>query len=512
MPDGAHAHAHLGEGLRRRLRIAPQPGPQTALIHCPVADVLFGGARGGGKTFGWQLKWALKAKRYGKLFNAVMFRREMPAADDAIEAARDLFGPTGAQFNKVDRQFTWPSGARARFRPLARVEDADKYQGQNISDVVVEEAQQYPDSAPIDKLWGAMRSAGGIPTQKIQTANPGGVGHSWLKARFIDPAPRGMQILREKLPNGRVHKRVYIPSRVENNRILLRNDPDYVSRLYLVGSAALVKAWLTGDWSAIEGAFFDKWSDAKHVIEPFPIPKHWVRFTSMDWGYGAPFSIGWWAVVGDDCYVGGVFLPRGCLVRYREWYGAQRTSAAELLPPIDAWGLPNMAGHVKPNVGCRLDADVVARAMRALEARADEKIDYRVCDPSCFSTESGPTVAEQFAEEGINWMPANNDRAAGWAQFRARLTGLGGDPVTGLGGHPMAVWFSTCVDSIRTIPAAPHDPAKAEDLDTHSEDHAIDENRYAMMSRPWSRAEAVPEPSRWAHDMTLDEAWEAAGR
>jgi hypothetical protein len=66
----------------------------------------------------------------------------------------------------------------------------------------------------------------------------------------------------------------------------------------------------------------------------------------------------------------------------------------------------------------------------------------------------------------------------GWDQLRARLVGDGE-------GRAMIVTFSTCVDSIRTIPFLQHDPDKPEDLMTDSEDHAADEWRYACMSRPY---------------------------
>ena len=65
----------------------------------------------------------------------------------------------------------------------------------------------------------------------------------------------------------------------------------------------------------------------------------------------------------------------------------------------------------------------------------------------------------------------------GWDQMRGRLVGHDG--------VPMIYCFSTCADSIRTIPVLQHDPMRAEDLDTKSEDHAADDWRYACMSRPW---------------------------
>ena len=84
----------------------------------------------------------------------------------------------------------------------------------------------------------------------------------------------------------------------------------------------MVKAWLEGDWTAIEGAFFSEWSNEQHVVQPFAMPETWLRFRSGDWGSSSPFSIGWWAVVTDDFEVANRVLPRGALVRYREWYGS----------------------------------------------------------------------------------------------------------------------------------------------------------------------------------------------
>jgi hypothetical protein len=107
--------------------------------------------------------------------------------------------------------------------------------------------------------------------------------------------------------------------------------------IWASGSKELVAAWLEGDWSVTLGAFFDCWSAKRHVVEPFEVPKEWMRFRSMDWGSAVPFSVGWWAVVQDDFETDGRVLPRGCLVRYREWYGMK----------------PG-----QPNVGVKINADV----------------------------------------------------------------------------------------------------------------------------------------------------------
>ena len=443
----------------------PQAGPQKALIDCPLPEIFYGGARGGGKTDGILGKYALKASRYGRNFNAVFFRKEMPQQDDLIERAIELYTPLGAQWVDGKKRFNFPGGGRVRFRPLENVVDAEKYQGQNLSDAAVEEAGNYAEPAPIDRLFGCLRSTAGVPVQLVLTANPGGPGHHWIKQRYIDPAPLGFKTLRRELPNGAQHPYVYIPSRVQHNRILLAKDPGYVNRLYLVGSAQLVRAWLDGDWNVIAGAFFPEFG-ARHVIAPIELPRTWMRFRAMDWGSAKPFSVGWYAVSDGDLHI-----PRGALVKYREWYGV----AAK----------PD--GGFEPNVGLKLTAEEVADGIIAREAK--KEIEYGVLDPSAFSRVSGPSIAERMFDREVEFRRADNARVAragamgGWDQLRARLKGDEG--------IPMLYFFSTCVHSIRTLPVLQHDKLRPEDVDSDGEDHAADETRYACMSRPWIQDKKV---------------------
>lgn len=459
----------------------PQTGPQKALVDCPFPEVFFGGARGGGKTDGVLGKWALKERRYGNHFNAIMFRPTAVSAEDAIERSKEIYGKLGGKFNEQKLRWRMPNGGRVSFAYLEKVLDADQYQGRNVTDAWVEEAGQYPTPAPIDRLFGLLRSAHGVPIQLILTANPGGAGQHWIRQRYrLVPFPHGPKILTRVLANGSLHKVAVIPSRISDNRIMLHNDPGYIDRLHLVGSAQLVKGWLEGDWTAIEGAFFDCWSEAKHVITPFVVPDDWLRFRSGDWGSLSPFSFGWWTVAGDDFQIpnarstsdrSGILgsieldgrstqtIPRGALVRYREWYG----------------------------LGEKLTADVVGQGIAQREA-SDPKLSYGVLDPSTFREDGGPSIGERINDELIAkklvpFIEADNTRIpregamGGWDQMRSRLIGKDG--------VPMIYTFSTCTDSIRTIPVLQHDQNRAEDLNTDSEDHAADDWRYACMSRPW---------------------------
>jgi hypothetical protein len=118
----------------------PQAGPQKALVDCPLKEIFFGGTRGGGKTDGVLGKWALKERRYGSGFNAIMFRKTTVSAEDAIERSREIYEPLGGQFNASKLRWRMPHGGRVGFAYLETVKDADQYQDRNVSDLWVEEA------------------------------------------------------------------------------------------------------------------------------------------------------------------------------------------------------------------------------------------------------------------------------------------------------------------------------------------------------------------------------------
>ena len=457
--------------MKRKLLWAPQAGPQQALVHCPFQEVFFGGARGGGKTDGVLGRWAIKEKRYGKHFNAIMFRRTTVSSEDAIERSKEIYQPLGAKFNETKTFWRMPNGGRVSFRYLESVKDAEEWQGRNVTDGWVEEAGHYVVSDPIDRLFGVLRSAHGVPTQLILTANPGGAGQHWLRERYhLAPFPKRPQVHSRLLPNGATHRYAVIPSRITDNKILMQSDPQYINRLYMVGSAELVKGWLEGDWMAIQGAFFDCWHEKRHVHEPFSVPDHWLRFRSMDWGSASPSSIGWWAVVSDQFQTPeGMILPRGFLLRYREWYTSKTGDYAR---------------------GLKLTAEQIADGIK--EREAGENLTYGVLDPAAFAEDGGPSHAQRMADRGVFFKPADNKRIStgtgvksrgamgGWDMMRQRLVGNEEK-------QPMIGCFKTCTASINTIPTLQHDEKRPEDLDTNSIDHAADDWRYACMSRPWVR-------------------------
>ena len=443
----------------------PQPGPQHHFLTCPADIVVYGGARGGGKSFASLGEFWCHAEDWGPAAKGLMIRRSREDLKDTIDMARNMYGGA-AEWKDKEKQFRFSNGGILHMAYLESDADAMNYQGWSLTRVYVEELTQYASSAGIFKLFATLRTTSGARCQFRATCNPGGPGHHWVKAWVID---NGAYNPVKDQETGLL--RVFIPAKINDNPALLKNDPNYVNRLRAAGSPALVRAWLNGDWSIIEGAFFPEFEPSRHVIPPFHVPEHWIRFRSMDWGSASPFSVGWWAVVQDDMLHAKKLLPRGAIIRYREWYGAE--------------------GH--DNKGLHLPADTVARGIVQRETDDKgfrEKIAYGVLDPAAFAVVSGPSIGETLGRHGVFFRRADNSRVStpkrmgGWDQVRWRLQGTPD-------GDPLMFFFDHCRAAIRTIPMMQHDENRPEDVDTESEDHAPDDIRYACMSRPFgNRLEA----------------------
>jgi len=438
----------------------PQPGPQYALLTCPVFEVGFGGARGGGKTDGMLGDWLSHADMYGVNAIGLMVRRTLTELTETIERSKQIFTFLGAAYHAQEKMWRMSNGARLRFAYLENDSDADNYQGHSYTRVYVEEAGNFPSPAPIFKLMATLNRSS-IPSGLRLTFNPGGPGHHWIKARYIDPAPLGYEIIIEEFTNPftkekLTRERVFIPSKVTDNRFL---GTDYIANLQMAGSPSLVKAWLEGDWNIVAGAFFPEFGP-QHIIEPFEVPKHWFRYGSYDYGSSKPFSYHSIAVADGEYFPE---YPRGSLIFYREVYG---------------W-------NGKPNEGLGLPA--ADQAKMIMKAVGDDPITYTKADPSIFPgpKNKGISIAEDLLSGGLKVVRADNARKAGANQVRKRLKGIDG--------KPLVYFFKTCVHIIRTLPALQHDEHDAEDCNTDGEDHAYDDARYGMMARPLTEDEEKPE-------------------
>ena len=239
----------------------PQKGPQTLLLTCPIEDILYGGSRGGGKTDGLLGKWVSRWKQHGKHLRGIFVRRTYDELDEVIARSLEIFPALGAVYAAGKRTWYFPDGARLKMRSLQRDQDAAKFQGHSYTDIYIDEAGNFPDPTPLDKLRATLRNTQGIPPSLNLSANPGGPGHEWLKKRYVDPAPNGLK----PIITDEGDYRIYIPSKLSDNALLAANDPNYEKRIRQSGPAWLVQAWLNGDWNAtpegglVKAAWFDRY-------------------------------------------------------------------------------------------------------------------------------------------------------------------------------------------------------------------------------------------------------------
>jgi hypothetical protein len=480
----------------------PQPGPQLAALEADWCDELFyGGERGGGKSdfqLGFQEDGALRWKQH---WRGIMFRKTNPELEELQARAMQIFPAEGATYRTqpsaaypFSNCWYWPSGATAKMRYIENEKDYGRYHGHQYTGISLDEVTEYASPNGLLKMLSTLRSAHGVPCRMRATGNPGGVGHIWVKGRYIDPCAAMVPYTDPETG----FARMFVPSRLQDNRILMQADPGYRNRILAAtfGNEALRKAWLEGNWNIVAGAFFDCWSK-RLIVKPFAIPDDWTRFASGDWGSARPFSFGWWAVARDDLEIAEGIIPKGAMVRYREWYGCADPAR-------------------NPNVGLKMVAEEVGRHIVHLEKC--DIISYRVLDPSAFSEDGGPSIAERIfrgSDTKVSFRRADNARVGskgamgGWDQVRSRMIGEADGE-----GHsrPMIYCFDTCTDSIRTIPALQHDPDRIEDLDSDMEDHAADDWRYGCMSRPYSRALPPSSEPRFLSNATADDLFWPANK
>lgn len=455
-----------------------------------ATEILYGGAAGGGKSHLMRtcaVTWCLGVPG----LQVYLFRRIQPdLIKNHIEGPKGLRALLAPLVNLrlvtiIEDEIRFWNGSKIYLCHCKDEKDRFKYLGAEIHVLLIDELTTFTDVI-YRFLRGRVRAVGlNLPPELkgrfpriLCSSNPGNIGHHWVKAAFIDGVtPMELRQMPDE-EGGMV--RQYIPAKLGDNPSMAQDDPHYRSRLRGLGSPALVKAMEDGDWNVVAGAYFPEFSTERHVIAPFEIPKHWVRIRAADWGSAKPFSIGWYAVSDGEF----ASIPRGALVKYREWYGMAKG---------------------QPNVGLKLTAEEVADGIVSRQL-PNEQAELSVMDPAAFTADGGPSIAERMATHAkVYFIRADNARVArsgamgGWDALRSRLKG-------DEDGRPMLYFFNTCVDTIRTLPALQHDELRPEDVDTDSEDHAGDETRYACMSRPWVRpSPKSAEPPKFPIEQSINE-------
>lgn len=168
----------------------PQP-KQELLIRCPATEVFYGGAAGGGKSDGLLGDYLEGAKKYGKYWRGILFRQTTSELEELQMRADELYKPMGAVYKGTGTKtgsnlWLFPNGATLKMRYLESEKDVKRYQGHQYTWIGIDELGNYPTPYCWEFMLSRLRSAAGVPCYIRGTANPGGVGHAWIKQRFMD--------------------------------------------------------------------------------------------------------------------------------------------------------------------------------------------------------------------------------------------------------------------------------------------------------------------------------------
>ncbi len=424
---------------------------QKAFIDAAEDEVLFGGAAGGGKSYGQMVDALLFALMYPASKQLILRRTFAELDKSLIRTSLALYPRDIYTFNSSSHTGRFKNGSVIDFGYCAAENDVYQYQSAEYDVVRFDELTHFTETQYI-YLISRVRGANSYPKQIKSSTNPGGVGHSWVKERFVDAWRAG-----ESFVGGDGMKRIFIPSLLDDNKFLLLGDPEYKSRLLALPEREK-KALLYGDWNIFEGQYFTEFSRDKHVISPFEIPEGWRKYRTVDYGLDRLACL--WIAVSPD----------GHAYVYREY--------------------------------CESDLPISAAASAILERTPKGEDIYATLAPPDLwsrSQETGRTKASLFSEYGISLTRTSNDRETGWLSVKELLRD------TGTGARLKI--FNTAVEIIRCLPALLVDRVRPTDCasEPHDITHAPDALRgFAIFyARP-----ATEEKKRigraWSPDMWED--------
>lgn len=424
---------------------------QKRFIDARENEVLFGGAAGGGKSYGQIVDALLFALKYPGSKQLILRRTFSELDKSLIRTSLSLYPKEIYTFNSSTHTGRFKNGSCIDFGYCANENDVYQYQSAEYDCIRFDELTHFTEMQYV-YLISRVRGANPFPKQIKSSTNPGGVGHSWVKSRFVDPSPSGESFIGE----GEM-SRVFLPSLLKDNDFLNKRDPNYRLRLEALPEREK-KALLYGDWNIFEGQYFTEFSTSKHVCEPFEIPPSWRKYRTIDYGLDR-LAVLWIAVA-----------PDGRVYVYREY--------CESALPISA-------------------------AAKAISERTPigEDIYATLAPPDLFSRtqESGKTKALIFQEFGVTFTKTSNDRECGWLAIKELLCDTGR-------GVRLQI-FKNCTEIIKCLPALNIDKIRPTDCanEPHEITHAPDALRgFAIFHTRPNDSTASTKRSRWTRDMWED--------
>ena len=313
---------------------------QFLALPTTIKEAFYGGGAGSGKSdvllvYGIVHRWHENSQ-----FKQVFLRRTFPELrNEVMPRSREIYPKFGATFNKTDMIWTFPrldqfgareiqtnSGAMIFLGHCETENDVHQYDTMEISLFTPDEITLLTEYIYLYIAFERNRApkGSGLPSIVRGAGMPGGIGHTFVKKRFVDPYPEGGKIIVGRGNN----KRIYIHATLADNEEHI--DPTYSQSLDARPESER-KAKKFGDWNAYQGQVFDEFRDrqypdeplsALHVIPPFSIPEWWPKFVVGDWGFAAMTYIGFYAV-----------SPTKRLYLYRELYWL-KTKIEEWAPVV----------------------------------------------------------------------------------------------------------------------------------------------------------------------------------
>ena len=424
---------------------------QRLFLLAEQSEVLFGGAAGGGKSYGQVIDALVKAMSYPGIKQLILRRTFSELDKSIIRTVLSLYPREIFTYNSSSHTGRFINGSIIDFGYCASETDVYQYQSAEYDIIRFDELTHFTEAQYV-YLISRIRGANNFPKQIKCSTNPGGVGHTWVKARFIDQAPPNTEFVGD---DG-MH-RIFIPSVIADNKPLCASDPDYKKRLEALPEREK-KALLYGDWNIFEGQYFPEFDRDKHVCKPFEIPGEWRRYRSFDYGLDRL-----------ACY----------------WYAVDSAKNVYVYKEL-----------------CISDTPISVACRHILETNESDDIYATFAPPDMWSRsqETGQSKASIFGDNGVRLTKSSNDREAGWLAVKELMT-----PDTN--GSVRLHIFDTCTELIKCIPALQVDKKRPTDCATEPHDitHAPDALRYFSVA--WTRPapdEQTVVRRRWSADMWED--------